>query len=228
MPFHLSAVVWITANQIREGKHTTAHAFCFQNIRLTGVTPRQGPRSGGTQLTIKGSHLNIGSSVRVLLRNYPCHVNTSHSSSSRITCTTSEALANETVERITLSIDDATRVLTVDSEEELDEGETVERITLSIDDARRILTLGTEEQPSDRRGRVRALFHYMNDPTIIEIKPLKSFASGGRMITVHGTNIHAVQSPEMVVYRGDGVNQVIMNRTVRKGFLNYYFLPDSL
>jgi len=39
--------------------------------------------------------------------------------------------------------------------------------------------------------------------------------SGGRMITVHGTNIDAVQSPEMIVYGGEGEYQIIMNRTVR-------------
>lgn len=38
----------------------------------------------------------------------------------------------------------------------------------------------------------------------MEIKPLKSFVSGGRMITVHGTNLNTIQKPEMVVYSDNG------------------------
>lgn len=44
------------------------------------------------------------------------------------------------------------------------------------------------------------LFNYTADPTIMEIKPLKSFASGGRMITVHGTHLHTIQKPMMKIY----------------------------
>jgi plexin A len=136
------------------------------------VTPNNGPKSGGTQLTIMGSHLNIGSSVRVFLKDYPCHVNVTHSSSSRITCTTSAAITNETVGRLQVVVDNAVRVLEDDN-----------------------------------------LFRYMPDPTIIEIKPLKSFVSGGRMITVHGTNLDAIQSPEMIVY-SDHHSKTMSNRTV--------------
>jgi len=139
-----------------------------------GVTPNKGPKSGGTQLTIIGSHLSIGSSVRVTLKEYPCHVNTSHSTSSRITCTTSPAISNETIGRLQLTIDNAIRVL--------------ER---------------------------NFIFRYMHDPVIVEIKPLKSFVSGGRMITVHGKNLDAIQSPEMIVYL-DEYTQTIANKTVRK------------
>ncbi|CAG7724457.1 unnamed protein product [Allacma fusca] len=145
--------------------------FSYKNIRLSRITPNKGPRGGGTQLTIVGSHLNIGSVVSVTLQSYPCHVNTSHSSSSRITCTTSEAVSNETITRLQLNIDNAKRML-----------------------------------------EDHALYRYIHDPTIIEIKPLKSFVSGGRMITVHGTNLDAIQSPEMIVY-ADTHTPFIINRT---------------
>ncbi|ODM99641.1 Plexin-B [Orchesella cincta] len=145
--------------------------YSYKNIRVTGVTPNKGPKSGGTQLTIMGSYLNIGSSIRVQLKDYPCHVNATHSSSSRITCTTSAASLNESIGRLQVIVDNAVRVL--------EEG---------------------------------FLYRYMPDPTIIEIKPLKSFVSGGRMITVHGTNFDAIQSPEMIVYF-DQHTQTIVNRT---------------
>lgn len=146
--------------------------YFAQSIRVTGVTPNKGPKSGGTQLTIMGSYLNIGSSIRVQLKDYPCHVNATHSSSSRITCTTSAASLNESIGRLQVTVDNAVRVL--------EDG---------------------------------FLFRYMPDPTIIEIKPLKSFVSGGRMITVHGTHFDAIQSPEMIVYF-DHHTPTIVNRTV--------------
>ncbi|KAJ8682893.1 hypothetical protein QAD02_018685 [Eretmocerus hayati] len=63
---------------------------------------------------------------------------------------------------------------------------TVSRLIVSIDSANRTL----EVFP----------FTYKPDPTIMEIKPLSSFASGGRMITVHGTNFDTIQRPEMLVF----------------------------
>lgn len=74
----------------------------------------------------------------------------------------------------------------------------VHRLTLSIDGANRTL----EGNP----------FNYTQDPTIMEIKPQRSFASGGRMITVHGTNLDTIQKPEMEVYFEN--EAVPVNRTV--------------
>lgn len=54
-------------------------------------------------------------------------------------------------------------------------------------------------------------FIYKQDPTILEIKPLKSFLSGGRMITVHGTNLDIIQKPEMIVYTDVPTN--VLNKT---------------
>lgn len=126
--------------------------------------------------------LNYSSSVRVNLKDYPCHVNSTHSSSSRITCTTSQAIMNETVGRLQVMVDNAVRGLQDDN-----------------------------------------LFQYMPDPTIVEIKPFKSFVSGGRMITVHGTHLDAIQSPEMVVYT-DQHSKTMSNRTVslKSGTTGYF------
>lgn len=78
----------------------------------------------------------------------------------------------------------------------------INRLTLIIDGANRTL----EGNP----------FNYTMDPTIMEIKPLISFASGGRMITVHGTNLDTILKPEMVVYIDEEPNPI--NKTVRKSF----------
>ncbi|XP_018334683.1 plexin-B-like, partial [Agrilus planipennis] len=74
----------------------------------------------------------------------------------------------------------------------------IARLTLSIDGANRTL----EGNP----------FNYTQDPTIMEIKPLKSFVSGGRMIFVHGSNLNSIQKPEMEVYYFN--DPVPVNKTV--------------
>nr|XP_023013437.1 plexin-B [Leptinotarsa decemlineata]XP_023013439.1 plexin-B [Leptinotarsa decemlineata]XP_023013440.1 plexin-B [Leptinotarsa decemlineata] len=75
----------------------------------------------------------------------------------------------------------------------------IARLTLSIDGANRTL----EGNP----------FNYTQDPTIMEIKPLNSFVSGGKMIFVHGTNLDSIQKPEMEVY-ALGEPEVPINRTL--------------
>lgn len=55
-----------------------------------------------------------------------------------------------------------------------------------------------------------SIFNYTIDPKIMQIKPLKSFTSGGRMITVHGTNLDSIQKPELEVY----LNDELVNRSV--------------
>ncbi len=48
----------------------------------------------------------------------------------------------------------------------------------------------------------------------MEVKPLRSFASGGRLLSVHGTNLDSIQKPQMAVYMDDGIT--VANVTVRK------------
>lgn len=76
----------------------------------------------------------------------------------------------------------------------------VAKVTLSIDGANRTL----EGNP----------FNYTQDPTIMEIKPLTSFASGGRMIYVHGSNLDSIQKPEMEVYATN--DPIPVNKTICK------------
>ncbi|KAM4747548.1 hepatocyte growth factor receptor [Rhinophrynus dorsalis] len=42
-------------------------------------------------------------------------------------------------------------------------------------------------------------FTYMEDPSVSNIKPVKSFLSGGSSITVYGRNLNAVASPQMII-----------------------------
>ena len=63
-------------------------------------------------------------------------------------------------------------------------GRTVDRLLVKVDGAARVL-------PTP--------FTYTPDPKVHELKPLKSPWSGGRMMTVHGTNLDAIQAPRMTV-----------------------------
>jgi len=83
--------------------------FRYRDITVSGVTPKFGPRSGGTVISIEGVHLNIGSSISIYLDNIPCEVNTSQISSSRVTCTTGAAPAPLEVRSLVLLVDDARR-----------------------------------------------------------------------------------------------------------------------
>lgn len=75
---------------------------------------------------------------------------------------------------------------------------TVNKLILSIDGANRTLL----NEP----------FIYKSDPTIAEIKPRKSFVSGGRLIRVHGTNFDTIQKPEMFVFNESPSK--IINKTI--------------
>lgn len=76
----------------------------------------------------------------------------------------------------------------------------IAKLTLSIDGANRTL----DGNP----------FNYTQDPTIMEIKPLNSFVSGGRMIFVHGTNLDSIQKPEMEVFLSNANLNIPVNSSI--------------
>lgn len=60
----------------------------------------------------------------------------------------------------------------------------ISSLVVTIDNAQRVLPLP---------------FTYTPDPRVLELKPLRSPWSGGRMITVHGSYLDAVQSPQITI-----------------------------
>ncbi|XP_037071029.1 plexin-B-like [Pollicipes pollicipes] len=50
------------------------------------------------------------------------------------------------------------------------------------------------------RRKLHASYEYSPDPSVLDIKPLKSYASGGRLLTVHGRHLDSVQAPRMIVF----------------------------
>lgn len=78
--------------------------------------------------------------------------------------------------------------------------ERIQTLTLVIDGANRTYP-DRGLRPYVRPGE--SIYNYTQDPKIMQIKPLKSFVSGGRMITVHGTNLDSIQKPEIEVYANE-------------------------
>lgn len=158
--------------------------FQYKDIRLEGLNPAMGPQSGGTKLSVIGKYLNIGSSITAYLDDYECAINVTQASSSRLTCITSAARHPENIRLLTLSIDGANRTYSCG-------GETVKPAHRKP---------GQPRLHHQTDSTACSIYNYTVDPKIMQIKPLKSFASGGRMVTVHGTNLDSIQKPEIEVY----------------------------
>ncbi|KAH8283417.1 hypothetical protein KR054_011013 [Drosophila jambulina] len=158
--------------------------FHFKNIQLTGLYPTIGPRSGGTQLSLIGKFLNIGSMMRAFLDEYECYINVTQASSSQVSCTTSEATQPEPIRSLRLIIDGANRTMECHN---------------NITNKNR-LNFGSYPSYHIPPPQPCSIFNYTQDPRIMQIKPLRSFVSGGRALTVHGIYLDSIQKPELEVF----------------------------
>ena len=57
---------------------------------------------------------------------------------------------------------------------------------------------------------LRAPYTYTPDPSIVELKPLRSTWDGGRMITVHGAHLNSIQSPKVTIL----YNEKLLNSSI--------------
>ncbi|XP_076468403.1 hepatocyte growth factor receptor-like [Babylonia areolata] len=131
------------------GSDTSEDHYVFAEATLTGYSPSRGPVSGGTVISVNGTHLDIGSDVKVTLGSHTCDVTSRLSS--EIRCLT-EATSETKEVALKVTIDDQDLI---------------------------------SPHP----------FHFLPDPTITRLSPHRSFVSGGIMITMFGTNLHAAQRP---------------------------------
>ncbi|XP_071128439.1 hepatocyte growth factor receptor-like isoform X3 [Mytilus edulis] len=75
---------------------TSDNNFTFVEPQVLFLTPREGPRSGGTMITIGGTDLNAGTSVTVNVGGSPCEVD--HVSMNTLSCLTSAQTGNDEAE----------------------------------------------------------------------------------------------------------------------------------
>lgn len=83
--------------------------------------------------------------------------------------------------------------------EELTLPRKIRTLVVTVDGARRTLT-----RP----------FTYTPDPTILEMKPLRSPWSGGRILTVHGNHLDSIQAPKVTVLLRERVLNTSLCRVV--------------
>ncbi|XP_077977579.1 plexin-A2-like [Glandiceps talaboti] len=82
---------------------SSSEEFSYVNSRIDSISPKIGPRSGGTKVTIIGQHLNAGSDITVLVAGSPCDsVKTSADSAE---CITTAANNNDQSGGVTMSFD---------------------------------------------------------------------------------------------------------------------------
>uniref|UniRef100_A0A803YD84 Plexin-B1 n=1 Tax=Meleagris gallopavo TaxID=9103 RepID=A0A803YD84_MELGA len=72
------------------GRGVSEHIFTYQNPELKSIVPTQGPKAGGTCLTLLGSKLLTGhpNEISVLLGDLPCHI-LSEMTEDQLACQTS-------------------------------------------------------------------------------------------------------------------------------------------
>lgn len=178
--------------------------FQYKDIKLYGLFPTVGPISGGTKMSIMGNWLNTGSSISVFLDSYECLVNMTHTSSARLTCITSASRQPDHVQHLNVQIDGANRSFSC-LDRDMNNSTFANDIYKGDSSIKNLpFNRGTHNQltrsSASNDKQLCSIFNYTHDPKILQIKPLKSFASGGRMLTVHGMNLDAIQKPELEVY----------------------------
>lgn len=85
--------------------------FYFMDYSVEEFSPTKGPISGGTQLKISGSNLNIGANILAYLDDVPCHVDRDSITANSLDCKTSFVNSGRVTQNLTLVIDGAFRHL---------------------------------------------------------------------------------------------------------------------
>ena len=85
---------------------SSRNTLSFQNPEITDISPKIGPKSGGSALAIIGKNLDIGSSASVEIGNEECEIQGPRLEN-RIVCKTTSA-GGPKRERVTLKVDKQT------------------------------------------------------------------------------------------------------------------------
>lgn len=62
--------------RVEDFRGESKHNYNFVDPEISGISPKFGPRSGGTVLKIKGKYMNAGSRILAFVDDLPCKINT--------------------------------------------------------------------------------------------------------------------------------------------------------
>lgn len=110
-----SGPVVVTVNTYRD---ESTDEYRFVNPAIESISPRYGPKSGGTELSITGIYLNAGSNIQAFIKDIPCAILSI--SINRTVCRTSQAVSLGTGE-LTMNFDKGKRNLRNDYFEYVDD-----------------------------------------------------------------------------------------------------------
>uniref|UniRef100_A0A4D5RUF8 Putative plexins functional semaphorin receptor n=1 Tax=Ixodes scapularis TaxID=6945 RepID=A0A4D5RUF8_IXOSC len=89
-------------------KARSKQKYTFVDPTIVSITPDKGPKSGGTDIEIRGAFLNTGSTAEISVGGVPCHL--TERQDALLTCRTSQApMAGR--ERLVVKFDNGLRVL---------------------------------------------------------------------------------------------------------------------
>ncbi|XP_056000781.1 plexin A3-like isoform X2 [Ostrea edulis] len=143
--------------------------FQYQVPVIDDISPLLGPISGGTELTVHGRNLDIGTNVAIFIGGAECSVQRKNSSA--ILCLTGRGMSSSGIQYKTSDLLVLYPSLI-----------TAAPVRVQIDGSNT-----TSNQT----------FAYVNDSTILSIQSKTSIVNGGLEIDVRGTNLNVVQRPQI-------------------------------
>lgn len=156
-----------------------SNQFVFHYItpKVFSVQPQRGIKSGGTLLTITGKHLSCGSSIKFYMANGVCSIiNITKSGDYDIAYCITPKYTN--------------------SEQLKSWNKRVGAYSLSSPFTAIQMKMDSYSTVLDER---RLRFEYVNNPKILSIKPDRTIASGGLLMTIKGNDFENVQTAGLVL-----------------------------
>ncbi|XP_053391294.1 plexin-B-like [Mercenaria mercenaria] len=176
----LDGRVVVTLSNNATGHYTTP--FHFRIPEVTYVEPSLGPLSGGTSVTIYGKYLDTGREKTITIGEIICKLN-----------------ANE--EGTVYPFE------SIQSYNDIRKGKDLTKLecnTTSGDPSKlnKPLDMTVAFDGVNVTVSENITYRYVADPNITAILPRKSFQSGGRRLTVKGTNLNSIQKPKIYAVLG--------------------------
>lgn len=156
----------------KKGIAISEEEFVYKKATFYGVYPNFGPLAGGSNVTLFGENLDIGSNIIIMLLGGSCTI--FRQSSSAVECTTSYRpnKGHENFKGVA---------------------------QFYIDGNLLAPHINKYNYNKSSELHVHAYFEYMMNPDITNISPRVTIQSGGTNLRVIGNNLHSIKNPRLVL-----------------------------